>query len=165
VLAVEVARWNSFFMAEVGAAAALAGLLFVAISLNIREILKDDQLPARAAETIGILVASLVEASLALFPGQSLRVLGAEVLVGGGLVFLASAFAFWRRRGWLATVPWRWRISRVGLSIGGTVLPTVAGVVLLTGSSAGLYVLALAILTAFLVAVLNAWVFLVEILR
>ena len=63
---------------------------------------------------------------------EGIRQLGAEVLVGGGLVFLASAFAFWRRRGWLATVPWRWRISRVGLSIGGTVLPTVAGVVLLT---------------------------------
>ena len=165
MLAVAVARWNSFFMAEVGAAAALAGLLFVAISINIGEILQDSYLPMRAGQTIGILIASLVEASLVLIPEQSVRALGAEVLMTGALMCVLSALVLWRSHGWLESLPREWQASRVLLWVGGTILPPVAGVVLVAGASWGLYVLAAAILVAFLVAALNAWVFLVEILR
>jgi hypothetical protein len=163
--AVIIARWNSFFMAEVGAAAALAGLLFVAISINVGEILKDSYLPMRAGQTIGILIASLVEASLVLMPGQTVQTLGTEVLVVGALMCVMSALVLWRSHQWLESLPLEWRVSRVLLWVGGTILPPVAGVALLAGGSWGLYVLAAAILVAFLVAALNAWVFLVEILR
>ncbi len=39
--------WHDFFVAQVGAAAALTGLLFVALSLNITRILQYAWLPAR----------------------------------------------------------------------------------------------------------------------
>ncbi len=165
MLAVATARWHDFFLAEVGAAAALAGLLFVSISLNIGEILKDTYLPMRAGQTIGILIASLIEASLVLVPGQSRRALGIEILVVGGFVLLWCVLALWRRHDWLESLPWHWRVSRFGLSLGGTILPPIAGAMLLARSSAGLDMLAAAILVAFAVAALNAWVFLVEILR
>jgi len=165
VLAVAIGQWHNFFMAEVGAAAALAGLLFVAISINIGEILKDSYLPMRAGQTIGILVASLVEASLVLIPAQSVRALGVEVLTCGALMCVMSALVLWRSHEWLESLRWEWQASRVLLWVGGTILPPVAGAVLVAGASWGLYVLASAILVAFLVAALNAWVFLVEILR
>jgi hypothetical protein len=53
------AAWASFFVAEVGAAAALNGLVIVAISINIQRILSFPQLPGRAAEMLIMLVGAL----------------------------------------------------------------------------------------------------------
>jgi modulator of FtsH protease len=50
--AYSTAGWDSSFVAEVGAPAALAGLLFVAVSINLTRILQFPQLPGRAAETL-----------------------------------------------------------------------------------------------------------------
>lgn len=41
--------WTGLFFAEVGASAALAGLLFVAISINLDRILTGPGLPGRPA--------------------------------------------------------------------------------------------------------------------
>ena len=50
------ADWASFFTALISAAAALTGLLFVAVSINLDRILKGGRfLPARAAETLAVL--------------------------------------------------------------------------------------------------------------
>jgi hypothetical protein len=79
VLAVE--GWNDFFLATAGAAAALAGLLFVAMSINVKEILAFAWLPARAAATVALLVGALLAASVALMPDLSDRSLGVALLV------------------------------------------------------------------------------------
>ena len=57
------------------------GLLFVAMSINIKEILAFPQLPRRAAETVIVLVGALVAASAALLPGLSTRGLGLILVV------------------------------------------------------------------------------------
>ena len=44
--------WTTFFVAASGASAALAGLVFVALSVNISHIIKAPHLPPRAAATI-----------------------------------------------------------------------------------------------------------------
>jgi hypothetical protein len=41
-------RWSDFGVGVTGAAAALAGLVFVAVSINLSEILKYRNLPGRA---------------------------------------------------------------------------------------------------------------------
>jgi peptidoglycan/LPS O-acetylase OafA/YrhL len=75
------ATWTAFFTAITGAAAALAGLLFVAVSINLDNILKSTTfLPARAAETLAILVFVVISSALALVP-QDVELLGAEILV------------------------------------------------------------------------------------
>ena len=75
------ADWDSFFVAVVGAAAGLTGLLFVAVSINLENILKEgSMLPARAAETLASLLFVMVSAALALVP-QNTRLLGAEILL------------------------------------------------------------------------------------
>jgi hypothetical protein len=40
--------WESFFVAQVGASAAVAGLVFVGVSINLDKILKYAGLPGRA---------------------------------------------------------------------------------------------------------------------
>jgi len=83
--AYSAAEWESLFVAEAGASAALAGLLFVALSINLERILKGSGLPGRAGEAIVLLLTVLVVSTFGLVPGQSPRVLGAEVL-GFGLL-------------------------------------------------------------------------------
>src|SRR5215831_11648928 len=79
--------WHDFFLGELGASAALAGLLFVAISINLSKILVGAGLPARAAEALTVLGAVLVVSSLALMP-QPVAAIGLEVAAIGVVLWL-----------------------------------------------------------------------------
>ena len=63
--------WESFVVAEVGASAVLAGLVFVGLSINLDKIIADPGLPGRALEALVALTVVLVVSSLLLVPGQS----------------------------------------------------------------------------------------------
>jgi hypothetical protein len=63
--------WTDFFLGEVGAAAALAGLLVVAVTINIEKIMSFPLLPGRAAHTVVIIGGALMILSFALFPGAT----------------------------------------------------------------------------------------------
>jgi hypothetical protein len=56
--------WHDFGVAAAGSSAALAGLVFVAVSINLDRILTHPWLPDRVGETVVLLVAVLVEALL-----------------------------------------------------------------------------------------------------
>ena len=85
-----MSEWTKFFLAEVGDAAALAGLLFVSVSVNQQHILALGRMADSGAEALIILFLALVAASLALIPGQSLQLLGAEILAVGLLTLVAT---------------------------------------------------------------------------
>jgi modulator of FtsH protease len=159
------AEWQSLFVAEVGASAALTGLLFVAISINLGQILQGAGLSGRAGGAMVLLLAVLVVSTLALVPGQSSTVLGAELLVAGLVVWTG-----------LVTIHVRAVRGQVGPSSGvlagrivlaqTAVLPLlIAAVSLLLGAGGGLYWLVPGVLFCLAVAVLNAWVLLIEIVR
>lgn len=61
--------WTDFFAAELDAAAVLAGLVIVGISINVTRILSHPLLPGRAVETLVTPTGGLVAASYALVPG------------------------------------------------------------------------------------------------
>jgi hypothetical protein len=90
MVAYDPASGHSFFTGAIGASAALTGLLFVAISINLDQILKFPQLPGKAAGTLGTLLASLAVSGFALAPGQSDRVLGWEIISAGIVVALQA---------------------------------------------------------------------------
>jgi len=157
--------WANFFVAEVGAAAALSGLIIVAISINLRRILSFPQLPGRAAEMLILLVGALTACSFALMPGQPLKVLGGEILGAGLLMTGAPLVIQARQLPVMKTQPLTWWIWRglIGVCAGLPVL--IGGCVLISGASGGLYWLAAGVLVTFAATVWNAWVLLVEILR
>lgn len=163
---VEIApAWANFFGAEVGAAAALSGLIIVAISINLQRILSFPQLPGRAAEMLILLVGALLACSFALMPGQPLKLLGGEIL-GAGLFMTAAPLVIQARQlPVMKTQPLRWWVWRhlVGLCAALPVL--IGGCYLVGGASGGLYWLAAGVLVTFAATVWNAWVLLIEILR
>jgi hypothetical protein len=157
------AGWEDFFVAQVGAAAALSGLLFVAVSINLTRILSIPLLPARAAETLLVLMSVLAVASFGLVPGQGRVALGCELGGVGLVVWLASV------RTQLQTSrdvnQRRWLPSRV-IGTQASSLPfVVAGVLVASGHDRGLYWIVPGTLASFASGMLNAWVLLVEIQR
>jgi hypothetical protein len=90
--------WHDFFVGAAGATAALTGLLFVSLSINLQQILEQPWLPRRAALTLMLLFEALVVAILGLVPGQSPVTLGVEYLGVGGGVWLFATGVFTVRR-------------------------------------------------------------------
>jgi modulator of FtsH protease len=158
-----VLAWHDFFLGTIGAAAALTGLLFVAISNNLDQVLKFAGLPGRAAGTLGMLVSALVVSGFALAPGQSHRALGIEIAAVGTIV---AVQAVWVSRGsGAAGDPRSWRIEHLATLLLPSIGLIVGGVSVAVAYGGGLYWVLGAVLLAFASASVNAWVLLVEIKR
>jgi hypothetical protein len=83
-----MSNWQVYFAAQAGAAAALSGLIFVALSLNLERILKLPSLPERAAEALIVLVQPLLVGLAGAAPALSLPSLGIACLTIGGAAWL-----------------------------------------------------------------------------
>ena len=68
--AYHAAAWHDYFLGQAGAAAALTGLIFVAVSMNLQQILRVRGLPSRAAVALLLLMELLLLAMVALIPDQ-----------------------------------------------------------------------------------------------
>lgn len=157
--------WHDFFLGEVGASAALTGLLFVAISINLSKVLDQPGLPGRAAEALLLLGAVVIVSSMALLP-QPPVAFGVEAALAG-LVLWVTVVSIQLRASRSAAARFTTRnfVSRVVLAQA-SALPVLAGAVLVaTGTGAGLYAVAAGLVIAVVVAIATAWVLLVEINR
>jgi hypothetical protein len=71
VTAYSATDWGGFGTTAATAAATLTGLLFIAVSINLRQILTDRPLPGRAAQTLVFFALPLIFALLLVVPDQS----------------------------------------------------------------------------------------------
>jgi hypothetical protein len=158
---VNLADWSDLFVAAAGASAALAGLIIVAMSVNIETIVKYPSLPSRAGATIAVLVLVTVVSILALVPDLALGWLGWAIVV---VALICLGFAI------ESTVRMVRESGLVGfIKAAVLIVPTlgfvIGGAILAAGDVAGLYFVAAGMVLAFVGTVLNAWVLLVEIRR
>jgi hypothetical protein len=157
--------WVNFFFAEVGASAALAGLIFVGVSINLTKILSVPILPNLALQALIFLGTILVLSSLALVPDQSLTVIGLEVLGIAVTLWIISTVV--DVRSWQKSAhEYHGRVFGNFVLDQLVVLPyIIGGITVLAQGVSGFYWLVPAILFSFIKAMINAWVLLVEINR
>lgn len=160
-----VDAWSGFGGIVATVAAALAGLLFIAISINLNRILKFPGLPSRAAQTLILFVTALVVGVLLVVPGQGRLAAGLELLatglfIGGCQVYLDLT----AERGKEETL-WYRLIGRVFPSIISCGCIVIAAVTVLAQAGGGMYWLVPGVMTAVIFGLTNTWVLLVEIQR
>ena len=85
-----VDEWHDFYVMVGGAAAVLTGLIFVVISIHLRQVIATPLFRARARYLTAGLMLSLLTSGLVLVPRQSVTVLGVELIALG--LALAAAF-------------------------------------------------------------------------
>ena len=155
-------QWNNFFVMVGGGAAALAGLIFVAMSINPGIIFQNLTHRNRAINMLTGFTAVFMACSLALMGNQHLAALGLEWFA---LWLIATAIFV---RGYIKAI--KAGMSSIGLTLprlaGGTIcyLAEVAGAIfLISGRSAGLYIAAIATVVLFGFLISGAWLLMVGI--
>ena len=161
----DLSAWGNFFFASAGAAATLAGLLFVAVSINLSRIVSFPSLSGRAAETMIGLGGVLAVALLALVPHQRCGTFGTRVLVMALATWVTPLVIQLRALRNRHYVKWQHVALRILLHQGATLPLIVGAIYLVRADTYGLYCLVPAVILAMLSALVNAWVLMVEILR
>ena len=163
----EIEAWTDFAVGIAGAGAALTGLLFVAVSINLERILSLPHVPRRAAQSLVLLVTPVFASIAVLTPGQPTWGLGVEMIVIAAGVG-AALYAFTDVRNRPAEQPvWSWVLngrfhrSRCRWA---RCWPGSAWSPICRGSAASIW-LPLATAVAWMSGLVNAWVLLVEIMR
>ena len=156
-----IADWRVFFGMAAGAAAGLAGLVFVALSMHLRGIRAHPPYRYRAGISLASMMMVFVMSSLLLFPKQTSEWLGLETLV---VIGADGAFLIWnflRTRDAVAKEPKGLTLLRpyqirTTLAVARPVRH--GGAVLVwAGLEAGFYVLASFSVVTILWVVINSW--------
>jgi len=152
--------WSNFFVLVGTGSAALAGLVFVAISVNLRGVVKDATHTYRAINMLSGFTAAFVVSCLALMGHQTHRTLGIEWLL---VSLLAGAI---NTNGYIqgfSVAGSRYALSLARV-VGGSAcyLAQVIGAVLFYyGSGAGIYISATGLIVNFYFLVSGSWLLIV----
>jgi hypothetical protein len=165
----DLATWHDFFIAAAGASAGLSGLIFVAVSINLRDILAEEKqigssyLTGRALESLVSLLLVLAVSIVGLDPTIPTLVFAVVLLLVavGSAISPARAVSAYRKTH-IKPVAFNLRLFLATTLV---IAYAVASVTLALGFGGGLHWLPFAFLLAISIAASNAWILLVEVLR
>jgi hypothetical protein len=153
-------QWNNFFVMVGGGAAALAGLVFIAMSINLSIITRDATHKNRAIATLTGFTAVFMICAFALMGNQNYRWIGVEWLAVSLIPTITYTRVYIRAR----------KIGRssVGLSVGRFiqgiacyVAQIVGSILLISGYVAGLYLASVAMVLSFAFFISGAWLLII----
>jgi modulator of FtsH protease len=152
--------WNNFFVLVGTGSAALTGLVFVAISVNLRAVTRDATHMYRAINMLSGFTAVFIISSFALMGHQTHRTLGLEWLI---VSLLAAAI---NTNGYIhgfSSAGSRYALSHVRV-IGGSACylgQVVGSIMFYFGASSGIYISAIALIINFGFLVSGSWLLIV----
>jgi hypothetical protein len=140
------AAWQNFYLMMGTANAAITGLVFVALSIHLREVLEHPILKPRAVLALVVLTTQIVIAAIVLTP-QSRELMGVEILVLNGIFLVLNLR------------------NRVGLTINRNALFSLAirlaygyaAISLIVGVGGGFYVLSLVLVLTLARTMASCW--------
>ena len=157
--------WLNFYSATASASAAMTGLVFVGLSINLARVLAIPGMVARCGEAIMLLGLALLVSLKCLVPGQTLASLGWAI----GPIALST---------WVLPVLLQWWsfrkrhfrhyahvLVRLGLHQSATLPMIIASVLLANSHGDARYWLADGLLLTLVGGMVSAWVLVVEIVR
>jgi len=146
-------QWSNFFLLVGTGAVTLTGLVFVAMSLNLKVIAVDATHRSRAINTLTGLALVFMRCALVLMGAQNHRAIGAELFVVCGI----SAAIFVKGYARAIRMSDGLRLSRI---VGGSlvhVAEMIGAAVFFLGYLAGLYLAAIAMVTNTCYMITAAW--------
>jgi hypothetical protein len=154
--------WRDYFVMVGGGAAALTGLVFVAMSLHLTDIASDPSHRHRARTILTALTDVFVRCGLVLMGGQTARAVGVElfvVIAGVEFVVLRSLYGAVRGSG-----AEQHGVRSRTLGYAACLLIEQAGAaILFFGHTWGLYAIGVGMMASFLFIVSGAWLLLVAV--
>ena len=159
------ASWLAFFSTAAGAAAALTGLIFVAVSINLQLIIANPQLVARAAKAIFTLTGVLLVSLVCVAPEQQTAAFGVEMVVLGALGWVATMWSSQASSWKNEYVSMRGKVLHFVLAQLAALPFVAAGALMLAHAPGSVQCLLAGTVFSFIAALLDAWVLLIEIHR
>jgi hypothetical protein len=150
-------QWTDFFVLVGTGAVTLTGLVFVAMSLNLKEIAVDATHRNRAINTLSGLALVFMRCALVLMGAQNHQAIGAELLVVSGI----SASMFFRGYAKAIRMSQGLTLSRI---VGGSLVhlaEMIGAALFISGYLAGLYIAATAIVSNTCYMITAAWLLVV----
>jgi hypothetical protein len=157
----QLAGWHDYFIVVGGGAAALTGLVFVAMTLHLDEIVDDPVHRHRARTILTGLTAVFIRCALALMGGQNGQAIAIE-LIG---VLLVVEFVLYRSiRQAIVSADQAVLLRALG-SFACLVLEQIGALILFAGNVWGLYIVGVGMMSSFIFMVTGAWLLLVGVGR
>src|SRR5947199_8541676 len=152
--------WHDFFVMVGGGAAALAGLVFVGMSINLKNIIQDGTHKNRAIGTLVGYTAVFMVCAFALIAEQPYPWLGVEWLI----ISVVAVYLYVRG---LVRVQKRGGSGfgssnlRIFVGIAGYAAQIIGSLMLIVGYAAGLYIASVAMVLSFASLISGAWLLVV----
>jgi len=154
--------WAEFAVISGGAAAALVGLLFVAVSIRADVIARSRGLRSRLAQVLTIFLGLLGSSILISLPNPAVWVLGVELIVASLLVSTALIVLDHRAERSSDRQPLEKVLDRLNPNVTTGVLIGLSGLSLVLGYAQGLFLLPLAAMVGVVGGAVGAWLVLVR---
>jgi hypothetical protein len=160
-----LAPWADYFVAQAGAAGALTGLIFVALSFNFDQIISDEVWLGRAGTGLILLAQPIAYALVCLWPARTASPPAwATTALAVFAAVIVTRIVLWHPGQAASGTPGE-QASRLVITLIEPTATVIGSALVATGHAAGAFVQASGALAGLAIGLVTAWILLVEVRR